>query len=681
MRTRVNHLEIAVAAMLLAGLGCVAPLSVAGAPCPCASGYCCDTTANKCVAGNAVADGACDGAPVGSPAAPPRQYAALALVAGSLEPPAVANGLAVTACFDETDPSDTSMYLCVADGHRIVRLARQTGAVRVIAGSPENVTAKDGVGADAGFGTIKDITSDHRGTLYVVDGCLVRKVAIATGAVTTLTSYPSASCGPQDAVSGAAPTSGPSHIYSCPIDDMVYVADGSTLRQLAPATGQVTSVDLGTDKFGPAGLGSVTSDSDHLFIADGTSFQSAIIDDQGVHNWVSWSGPTDGPAFTSISAQIDHLYLLQGAMVWGYTYDTNATDPCFPAAKNAQQPSSFSCPTALAAGPARDLYVADPCTHAVRSLDCDAQAATTLVAGPTLDPVNGQGAAARFAWPTGLATDAAGNIFVADINAIRRIAPDGSVSVIATGAVSAPNPNGAWPIAVVSDGAHTLYVADAAGNTVRAVDADTGAVSPLVAPVIDGMTQLPGPTGLAIDRKAGKLYVGDVVDNTIRSVDTATGNVTLVAGQPFTAGSADGDALADSTWIYPSGLAFDGKRLLVADAGAMTIRAVDLATQVVSTITGAPGTPGTARGSGKTARFLEPIAVALDGSGNLFVVDRLAGTVSSVDVASGEVTDVGAIAAAKLGPLPGSLYLPQGIAFGPTNDLLITVPNGVVVAR
>jgi sugar lactone lactonase YvrE len=685
MRARV---KIAIGGMLLAATACVARLPIAGSPCPCPSGYCCDAT-DRCAA-----DEACGGRDA-SVDAPPRHYSELSLLAGSLEPPAFAHARAIASCFDDSNPNDTLTYLCVGDGHRLLRLTRETGDVRVIAGSNDNVTTKDGVGAGAGFGTITDITSDHQGLLYVIDGCLIRKVTVATGDVTTITKYPLGTCGARDVVFMNDPTTGPSHLYYCPIDEAVFVADGSTLRRISRATEEVTTINVPPGQFGASGVGSVTCDGDHLLIADGTKIENAVLDDQGVHSWVALSVlPTAAPDLTSISAQIDHLYMLQGSTVWSFTYDSMVTERCFPAPPAAGPAApSFGCPAGLAAGLARDVYVTDPCTHSVRSLDCDQHSATALGAGPTLAAVNGPASQARFAWPTGLTTEATGDVFVVDLDSVRRISASHAVSTLTVGAVVTA-PNGSWPISVVSDGAHTLYVADAVGNTVRKIATDTGVVSALVAPVLDGVAQLPRPTGLAIDRQGGKLYVGDVLDHTIRSVDTATGRVTLVAGQPYTAGSADGDALVESTWVFPSGLALDGQRLFVADAGAMTLRALDLDAHVVTTIAGAAGIPGTARGPGKAARFLEPIAVALDGGGNLFVVDRLAGTVCSVGLSRGEVTNVatiggGAPAGAPPTPdrgttpgaLPGSLYLPQGIAFGPSNELLLSVPNAVVVVR
>jgi DNA-binding beta-propeller fold protein YncE len=323
-------------------------------------------------------------------------------------------------------------------------------------------------------------------------------------------------------------------------------------------------------------------------------------------------------------------------------------------------------------------------------VDCASAAETALVPGVRATAADGDGPTARFAWPSGMATDDSGDVFVVDVDSIRRVTPSGAASTVAKAAIAAPIDND-WPIGVASNGAGALYVADPAHHAVRKVVVETGAVSTIaLRPPTTTLTQ---PTALALDRDHGTLYVGDVVDHTIRSIDTTTGQVTLVAGQPNIPGSDDGDA-AHATLLFPAGLALDGTSLLVADAGSKTIRALDLPTGELRTIAGAPGIEGEADGAGLSARFLEPIGVAVEADGRVFVVDRLAGAISTLELANGDATDVSRLLGAPptdtrslpapattLGDAPGQLYLPQAIAFGASGELLVAVPGAVLVAR
>jgi hypothetical protein len=86
--------------------------------------------------------------------------------------------------------SDGAGNLFVADDHTIRKVVVATGAVTTFAGSPDNSGSDDGTGAAAQFAGPQGVASDGAGNLFVADYCTVRKVVIATGAVTTLAGSP-----------------------------------------------------------------------------------------------------------------------------------------------------------------------------------------------------------------------------------------------------------------------------------------------------------------------------------------------------------------------------------------------------------------------------------------------------------------------------------------------------------
>ena len=95
--------------------------------------------------------------------------------------------------------------------------------------------------------------------------------------------------------------------------------------------------------------------------------------------------------------------------------------------------ASFGGPHALAADPAGTVYVADTQNHCIRKIT-PAGVVTTFAGLPgKAGNADGQGRAARFSEPRGIAVDAAGNVYVADTGngAIRQITPDGVVTTIA----------------------------------------------------------------------------------------------------------------------------------------------------------------------------------------------------------------------------------------------------------
>ena len=148
------------------------------------------------------------------------------------------------------------------------------------------------------------------------------------------------------------------------------------------------------------------------------------------------------------------------------------------------------------------------------------------------------------------------------------------------------------------------------------------------------------PLGAAVDA-SGNLYVGDASNHTIRKV-TPSGVVTTLAGRAGAPGSADGPGSL-ARFNYPSGVAVDGSgNVFVVDGGNYTIRKVTAA-GVVTTLAGLAGQLGSADGTGSAARFSftwlfhELAGVAVDGSGNLYVGDAYNRTIRKV-TAVGVVT-------------------------------------------
>lgn len=126
------------------------------------------------------------------------------------------------------------------------------------------------------------------------------------------------------------------------------------------------------------------------------------------------------------------------------------------------------------------------------------------------------------------------------------------------------------------------------------------------------------PTGIAAAAN-GDVFVVDSGNHTIRRI-TQSGVVTTIAGAPGVPGTADGTGAA-ARFNAPHSLAIDGNgNLYVTDRGSHTIRRVTSA-GVVTTLAGAPGTRGSADGTGDAARFNLPTGIAVDRSGVVHVAD------------------------------------------------------------
>lgn len=200
-------------------------------------------------------------------------------------------------------------------------------------------------------------------------------------------------------------------------------------------------------------------------------------------------------------------------------------------------------------------------------------------------------------------------------------------------------------VAISADGSLAL-VADTQNHTIRKIVVATGVVTTLA-----GSAGSPGsangagsaarffhPEGLALSGNGTIALVADTDNHTIRKIMVATAEVTTLAGSAGSPGSANGTG-DSARFSSPGGITLATDFALVADTGNHTIRRIDLVTAAVTTLAGVPGSAGQTDGAGATARFFSPRSLALSGDATLaLVADTGNHTIRRIDMATAAVT-------------------------------------------
>jgi trimeric autotransporter adhesin len=209
------------------------------------------------------------------------------------------------------------------------------------------------------------------------------------------------------------------------------------------------------------------------------------------------------------------------------------------------------------------------------------------------------------------------------------------------------------PEGVAFDAAGNIYIADKSNHRIRLVTKVTGIITTLAGDGTQGYggddaqatsAKLNNPGSVALDATKN-IYIADTLNRRIRKVAKSTGIITTVAGDGTSGYSGDGGLATLAKLYNPLGVAVDASgNIFIADSANFRVRKVTISTGIISTVAGTGTTGSSGDGGLATSASLSFLySVATDVSGNIFIADTANNLIRKVTISTGIITTVAGV--------------------------------------
>ena len=595
----------------------------------------------------------------------------------------------------------------------------------------------------AQLGGAEGVAIDKAGNVYIADAIdhRVRKVSPG-GLITTVAGNGHPGFKGDDGPAVAALLDSP---YGLAVDlaGNLYIADlgngrvrcvstGGTIRTVAGGGLGRPNSDGGdplASKISPRNV-AVASDGT-LYISDFADHRIYKISREGRISLFSGTGVVQSPAGLALDAA-GALYVADSGNNRVLKIEQGRILTVAGGEKNALTVNTLYGPTGVAVDPAGNLYIVDSGNRRVlkrtlagviseagniapdppRDVAVDPSGLLYVAAGKRVLKVLPFGAAAPFAgngtfgflgdggpaleahlfYPSAVAADSAGNLFIADQrnSRVRKVDAGGRISTLAGGRAQGDPGDGGpailarliTPSGIAPDALGRLWIADQGAHRVRLVSPG-GVIETLAGTGEPGFqgdggrawsAQLFSPSGIAIDR-AGNAYIADAFNHRVRKI-SPEGVITTAAGRGVPGYGGDGGLASEAQLDTPRAVALDGEgNLYVAEYANHCVRRLTPAGRIETVAgTGRRGFSGDG-GPAVGADLNHPLGVAVDLAGTLYIADAdnhrvravaLDGVIRTIagDGTPGFAGDGGPAASARL-------YFPSGVAAGPAGEIYV----------
>jgi sugar lactone lactonase YvrE len=543
---------------------------------------------------------------------------------GGLAPHAILNqpiGLAIDGA--------GNLFIADTDNNRIRRVDAVTHIITTIAGEGSGCVGQtDSLGdgcpaADALMNQPYAVLVDGGGNLLIADEDRIRRIDVTTGIITSIVGGGNGCAAQSDSFGDGCPATtsilqGPTGMALDARGDLfIAQINENRIRRVDVSTHIITTV---------AGGGSgCTGEMDN--IGDGCPATSAVLTYpigialDGAQNLII---ADNGSQFIrKVDSATGIITVLAGVGNGGNScpgQTDKVGDGC--PATSAQ----FS-PYGVTLDASGNLLIADWGNGRIRRIDAGTDVVTTVAGGGTGSDI--PATSTQLLGGSLVAVDNAGNLFITEFNRVRRVdALSHLITAFAGGGNGCAEQTDSLgdgclatsarvqPYGLATDALGNVFIADVGNSRIRRVDHITHIITTVAGNGHRGYSGDNGPAitaellyagSVAVD-SAGNLYIGDYGNNRVRRVDAGSGVITTVAGSGAEGYSGDGGPATAAALDLPDGVAVDGNgNLFISDGVASAngrIRRVDATTGVITTIVS--GLPS-------------PSAVAADAIGNVLI--------------------------------------------------------------